>query len=248
MGACVDPVMTGGGGGSMGGGGGSLGGGVGGGTGFDAGMSDAGMPRWQQKLHGFTGTQVEPGCMLDIDPMRGSRVQATIRSSNDGEDGARAVMDTTAMLPRARDGRMRGRITLAAPLNIRGFLPFAFVGSQTGAAYVRIGFDETGQLRVDADPNTIATAAISERFSVAGGFQTGDYIVDVMWRAGVVRQVKINDVLVGDLALTGGANAPPDRIAIGPERYDGVDGGAFTITLSTWQVADDLSLILSDAP
>lgn len=233
----------------MGGGGGvSGGGGGGGGTGFDAGMSDAGMPRWQQKLHGFTATQVEPGCMLDIDPLRGSRVQATIRSSRDIEDTAFGLVSDRNRMPRGIDGRLRGRVTFAAPLNVVGFVPVATITNDAGLAFVRVGFDESGQLRVDSDPNTVASNAISERFSVAGGFQTGDYIIDVMWRAGVVRQVRINDALLGDLPVSGGAPLLPSELWLGPERYDGVDGGVFTVTLSTWQVADDISLILSDAP
>ncbi|MBL8912742.1 MAG: hypothetical protein JNM17_18755, partial [Archangium sp.] len=196
LGVCEDPPAMTGGGGAMGGGGGvSGGGGGGGGTGFDAGMSDAGMPRWQQKLHGFTATQVEPGCMLDIDPLRGSRVQATIRSSRDIEDTAFGLVSDRNRMPRGIDGRLRGRVTFAAPLNVVGFVPVATITNDAGLAFVRVGFDESGQLRVDSDPNTVASNAISERFSVAGGFQTGDYIIDVMWRAGVVRQVRINDAL-----------------------------------------------------
>jgi hypothetical protein len=248
MGACKDPASSGGGDGGTGGGG-NMGGGAGGGTGFDAGVSDAGVPRWQQKLHGFTSTTVDPGCMLDIDPLRGNRVLATIRGTGDTEDTAMAAMVDLNRLPRGLDGRLRGRVTLAAPLSLRGFVPFAYVGTQTGQAFVRVGFDQNGQLRVESDANTLATAPIVETFSAPGGsFQTGDYLVDVAWRVGAVRQVKINDVLLGDLALTGGTTTPPSEIELGPARYDGDGGVPFSLTLSTWQVADDLSLVLSDAP
>lgn len=222
-------------------------GGTGGGTGFDAGpVNDAGVARWQQKLHGFTSTSVEPGCMIDIDPLRGNRVLSTIRSTLDSEDTALAAMVDVTRLPRGAEGRFRGRLTLAAPLQLRGFVPVAFVGTQTGQAFVRLGFDELGRLRVESDAQTIAVLPVSETFTVAGGFTAGDWIVEVMWRVGVVRQVRINDVLVGDLALSGGATQPPNELSLGPARYDGDGGVPFSLTLSSWQLADELSVVLSE--
>ena len=231
----------------MDGGGGATGGG-GGGTGFDAGVSDGGVARWRQRDHGFTSTRVEPGCMLAIDPLRGNRLEATILTTADSADTAYAAMENLNLLPRGLDGRFRGRITLAAPLAARGFVPFAYVGTDGGQAFVRRGFDQDGQLRVESDANTLSATALSESFAIAGGFQAGDYLVEVMWRAGSVRQVKLNDVLVGDLALSGGASSPPTELALGPARYDGDGGGSFNVTLSTWQLADDLAVPLVDSP
>ncbi|MFT3709834.1 MAG: hypothetical protein QM817_19565 [Archangium sp.] len=246
LGTCRDPVSTGGGDGGTTGGG--AGGGSGGGTGFDAGVSDAGVPRWQQKVHGFTGTQTDPGCMLAIDAVRGNSLTATIISTVDNQDTALASVQGAALLPRGLDGRLRGRVTFTDPLSVRGFIPVASVGTQS-AAFVRLGFDETGKLRVESDANTVGAAPIVETFSAPSGtFQPGDYLVDVMWRVGVVRQVKLNDVLLGDVNVTGGSMNVPTQITLGPERYDGDGGTAFSITLSTWQLADDLSLVLSDAP
>lgn len=220
---------------------------AGGGTGFDAGpFTDAGVARWQQRLHGFTSTSVDPGCMLDIDPLRGNRVLATIKSTLDAEDTASAAMVDVSRLPRALDGRLRGRITLPAPLALRGFVPVAFVGTQTGQAFVRLGFDELGRLRVESDAQTLSTAATAETFTVPGGFTAGDWIVEVMWRVGSVRQVRINDVLVGDLPLSGGATLPPNELSLGPARYDGDGGVPFSLTLSSWQLADELSVVLSE--
>jgi len=249
QGTCQNP-LSGGGGGTTGGGGAGQGGGGGGGggSGFDAGVTDAGVPVWQQKLHGFTSTSVDPGCMLDIDPLRGNRVLATIKSTLDAEDTAEAAMVDGNRMPHGLEARLRGRVTLAAPLALRGFVPFAYVGTQTGVAFARVGFDELGRLRVESDAQTVASAAVVETFAIDGGFRTGDYLIDVSWRVGVVRQVKINDVLVGDVTLSGGASQPPTEIDLGPARYDGDGGVPFSLTLSTWQVAEDLSLALSDVP
>jgi hypothetical protein len=217
------------------------------GTGFDAGpLTDAGVARWQQRLHGFTSTTVDPGCMLDIDPLRGNRVLSTIKSTRDTEDTAIAAMVDVSRLPRGLEGRLRGRITLPAPLALRGFVPVAFVGTQTGQAFVRLGFDALGRLRVESDPQTVATAATTETFSVPGGFTAGDWIVEVMWRVGAVRQVRINDVLVGDLPLSGGGTVPPNELSLGAARYDGDGGVPFSLTLSSWQLADELSVVLSE--
>ena len=222
-------------------------------AGVDAGMTadagqppDAGVARWLQKIHGFSTTDVEPGCMLDIDPLRGNRVFATIRSATDAEDRAEASMVDPARLPRGTEGRFRGRVTLAAPLQLGGFVPFAFVGTQSGLAFARVGFDGQGRLRVESDPQTVAGAAVIETFGVDGGFQAGDWIIDVAWRAGASRQVRINDVLVGDQLVTGGASTPPNELSLGPARYDGTATQPFSLTLSSWQLADELSVVLND--
>ena len=72
----------------------------------DAG-ADAGLPRWQQRLHGFTGSTVDldGGCTLDIDPSRGNRVLATVMGPGDDQDTASAEMIDGNRLPaRSRDG------------------------------------------------------------------------------------------------------------------------------------------------
>ena len=215
----------------------------------DAG-ADAGLPRWQQRLHGFTGTtvDVDGGCTLDIDPSRGNRVLATVMGPGDDRDTASAEMIDVNRLPRTLEGRMRGRITLAAPLSVKGFVPVAFIGTQSGQAFARIGFDGAGALVVESDAQTVGASALSQRFFVDGGFTAGDWVVEVAWRVGAARQVRLNDVLVADTVLAGGATLPPAELSLGIARYDGDAGGAFTVTLSSWQLADDLLVPLGDVP
>lgn len=213
----------------------------------DAG-ADAGLPRWQQRLHGFTSTTVDPGCTVDIDPSRGNRVLATIAGPLDSQDTATAELLDLNRLPRTLEGRLRGRITLVAPLSVRGFVPLAYVGTQSGQAFARIGFDGAGRLVVESDAQTLGTAALVERFAVDGGFTAGDWVVEVAWRVGGARQVRLNDVLQADTAVTGGATLPPGELSLGIARYDGDAGTAFTVTLSSWQLADDLFVPLGDQP
>ena len=207
----------------------------------DAG-ADAGLPRWQQRLHGFTGTTVDldGGATLDIDPSRGNRVLATVLGWRDDQDTALADLVDLNRLPRTLEGRMRGRITLVAPLAVKGFVPVAFIGTQSGQAFARIGFDGAGQLVVESDAQTLGAAALVERFSVDGGFSAGDWVVEVAWRVGAARQVRLNDVLLADTVVSGGATLPPSELSLGIARYDGDAGTAFTVTLSSWQLTDDL--------
>ncbi|MDP1823793.1 MAG: hypothetical protein Q8L48_11135 [Archangium sp.] len=213
----------------------------------DAGV-DAGLPRWQQRLHGFTNTTVDPGCTVDIDPARGNRVLATILGPLDSQDTATAELVDLNRLPRTLEGRLRGRITLVAPLSVRGFVPVAYVGTQSGQAFARIGFDGAGRLVVESDAQTVGGPALVERFTVDGGFTAGDWVVEVAWRVGSARQVRLNDVLQADTAVTGGATLPPAELSLGIARYDGDAGTAFTVTLSSWQLADDLLVPLGDQP
>ena len=211
----------------------------------DAG-SDGGVPRWQQRLHGFTGSTVDTagGCTLDIDPTRGNRVLATVVGPADNQDTALAELIDVNRLPRTLEGRFKGRITLPAPVGVRGFVPIAYLGTQTGQAFARLGFDNSGQLVVESDAQTLGTAALVERFQVDGGFNTGDWMVEVAYRVGTSREVRINDVLVASTAVSGGASTPPDELSLGIARYDGDAGGPFTLTLSSWQLADDLTVVL----
>jgi hypothetical protein len=234
---------AGGGGGSSTGGGTALGGGGGGGSGVDA-----GAPRWQQRLHGFTGTTVDPGCTVDIDPSRGNRVVSTVPGSRDDQDTATADLVDPNRLPRTLEGRLRGRLTLAAPLQVRGTVPVVFLGTQTGVAWARVAFDAQGALVVESDAQTVGSAALVERFSIDGGFTAGDWLVEVAWQRGSFRQVKLNEQLVSLALLSGGGTLPPDELRLGIARYDGDAGTAFTVTLSSWQLADDLSVSLGDMP
>lgn len=213
----------------------------------DAG-ADAGVPRWQQRLHGFTGTTVEPTCTLNIDPSRGNRVLATVLGAQDTQDTAVAELVDVNRLPRSLEGRLRGRITLAAPLWVSGFVPLASLSTQSGQAFVRIGFDATGLLVVQSDAQTVGSTALVERFAVDGGFSAGDWIVEVAYRVGSTREVRINDVLQRATNLSGGATLPPAELSLGIVRYDGTGGAAFSVTLSGWQLSDDLLVTLKDQP
>lgn len=206
--------------------------------------SDAGMARWQQRLHGFTNTTIDTGCMLDIDPSRGNRVLATVVGPADNQDTATAELVDVNRLPRTLEGRIKGRITLAAPINVSGYVPMIFLGTQTGQAFARVGFDNQGLLVVESDPQTVGASSLVERFSVDGGFTAGDWIVEVSYRVGTGREVRINDAVVSYALVNGGATMPPTELSLGIARYDGAAGGAFSVTLSGWQLSDDLTVPL----
>ncbi|MFZ5441517.1 MAG: hypothetical protein ACOZQL_16035 [Myxococcota bacterium] len=209
---------------------------------------DAGLPRWQQRLHGFTGTTVDPGCTLDIDPLRGNRVLATIAGPGDGQDTATAELTDLNRLPRGVEGRLRGRLTLPAAVQVRGFVPVLFLGTQTGQAFVRAGFDGQGRLRVESDAQTLGATPLVETFTIDGGLTAGDWILELAWRAGDFREVRLNDVVLATTPVTGGATAPPGELTLGPARYDGDAGAAFSLTLSGWQLADELAVPLGTQP
>lgn len=217
---------------------------------FDAGTPDAGpQPLWQQRLHGFTTTTVDMGCAVDIDPSRGNRVVATIRAGADNQDTATADMVDPARLPKTTVGKLRGRLTLPAPVQVRGLLPVAFLGSQTGTAWVRLAFDAQGRLVVASDANTLGAAPLTEAFMPDGGFTTGDWVVEVAWTRGGNRLVWLNGAPVADTPTGSGATAPPPtELDLGILRYDSDAGTGFSLTLSGWQLADDLGVTLGDVP
>lgn len=207
--------------------------------------TDAGLARWQQRLHGFTTATIDPPCALDIDPSRGNRVLATIRGAGDDEDTATASVTDVERLPRGLEGRVRGRVTLPAPVQVKDFVPLLFVGTPAGQAFARAGFDGAGRLRVESDAATVGSAPLVEAFTVDGGFVAGDWVVEIAWRVGAFRAVRLNGALLANTAVSGGASAPPSMLSLGPARYDGDAGEPFSVTLSGWQLADELSVVLA---
>jgi len=216
----------------------------------DAGLPDAGpQPLWQQRLHGFTGTTVDPACSVDVDPSRGNRVLAAIVSSNDARDTATADLDTAARLPGVGYGRLRGRITLPAPLLLRGEGIFASLSASGGGDWLRLGFDAQGQLLVVSDPQTLGGAAMIESFARDGGFGAGDYVIDVAWTRGGARVVTLDGVELARSAVpAGGAGVPPAALHLGIVSYGGDAGTGWTLSLSGWQLAGDPSVTLGDVP
>jgi hypothetical protein len=69
-------------------------------------------------------------------------------------------------------------------------------------------------------------------------------MVEVSYRVGTAREVRLNDALVAYTTTTGGATLPPSELSLGIARYDGDAGTAFTVTLSNWALADDLAVVL----
>lgn len=216
----------------------------------DAGEPDAGpQPVWQQRLHGFTGTTVDPSCTVNIDPSRGNRVLATIASAADNRDTATGDLDDPRRLPATLSGRLRGRVTLAAPLGLRGAASFLSLSAADGGDWVRVAFDAQGRLLVQSDATTLASAAMNEAFTRDGGFPAGDYVVDVRWERPGNRRVTLDGVVLADTPIGGGGRAqPPGLLRLGIVSYGGDAGTGWSVTLSGWQLADDLSVPLGDVP
>lgn len=216
----------------------------------DAGAMDAGLaPLWRQKLHGFTGITVDSNCSVDIDPSRANRVLATISSSDDARDTATADLDTPGRLPGLAWGRVRGRVTLPAPLGLRGAATFASIDTADGRAWLRLAFDAQGRLLVQSDPMTLAGAAMNESFVRDGGFPAGDYSVDVTWDRTGNRRVALDGVILAEtpIATPGGSQAPA-VLHLGVVDYGGDAGTGWSVTLSGWEAADDPRAVLGDAP
>ncbi len=208
-------------------------------------MSDAGTIRWRQALHGFNDTTVEPGCSLTIDASRENLVVSSIAGPGDDDDTAQAHVTDTNLLPQSLEGKLRGRFSLPSAMPARDELPFLSLGDP---AWLRAGLDGQGRVVVQSDTQTLGDAALVERFSVDGGLVAGDYLLELEWKVGAFRRVSLNGALLADTSLTGGTSAPPTRLSLGIERYDGDAGSAFTVRLAGWQLADSVSVTLGDAP
>ncbi|MEW5740179.1 MAG: hypothetical protein AB1938_14705 [Myxococcota bacterium] len=216
----------------------------------DAGGIDAGrQPVWQQKVHGFTSTTVDTACTLDIDPGQGNRVLATIASAADTRDTATANVEQPSRLPGVAYGHLRGRLTLPAPVQLRGPASFLTLAAPNGSAWIRLAFDAQGRLLVQSDAQTLASSAMSETFPRDGGYGAGDYVFDVAWTRGGARQVTVNGVLLANSPIgAGGSTTPPASLRVGIGEYGGDAGTGWAVTLSGWQLADDPAVPLEAVP
>lgn len=210
---------------------------------------DAGIPepRWEQRVHGFGATTVDPSCSLTIDSTRANLVVASIAGPADGDDTALARVVDASQLPTTTEGRLRGHLTFPLTVNVRGEVPVLVLDGSNGA-WLRAGFDGSGRLVVRSAANTLGDGELVERFSVDGGFGARDYVLELAWQAGAFRRVSLDEKVLADTAVTGGSSMPPSALALGVERYDGDAGTAFTVRLSGWQLADSLDTELGDAP
>lgn len=203
---------------------------------------DAGSIRWQQRVDGFDGTSVDPSCSLTIDASRGNLVISSIAGPDDDDDTARAFVN---QLPQSTEGKLRGRFSLPSATPARNELPFLSLGQP---AWLRAGLDGQGRFVVQSDAQTLGNSALVERFTIDGGFVTGEYLVELEWKAGAFRRVSLNGARVADTAVSGGSSAAPTELSLGIERYDGDAGSAFSVRLFDWQLADAVTVPLGDAP
>lgn len=235
--------------------GGSAGGGFVASGGSAAGGSavvDAGpQPIWQQRLHGFSDVTQDTGCTATIDPSRGNLVVSSVLSSKDTEDTASANVLAPLRLPTKLEGRVRGRLTLGSTPRLVGNAPFIELGSNTSSqVHLQLAISAANELVVSNQAMTVSDNATSNRFAIDGGWQRGDYLFEVRWRRGESRTVWLNGQLLGDVPLPSNTvMAPPDRFRVGLMRLDGpLDGGPFSVTLNSWQLAEDADAVLGDVP
>ncbi|MBL8918829.1 MAG: hypothetical protein JNJ54_08230 [Myxococcaceae bacterium] len=234
--------------------GGVAGGGAAGGTtggGVAGGAVDAGpQPIWQQRVHGFSDVTEDTGCDATIDPSRGNLVVASVMSSRDAEDTASANVLPPLRLPTRAEGRVRGRLTLGAVPRLVGNAPFVELGAQPSGVHLQLAIAPTNELVVSSQAMTVADSAVSARYAIDGGWQRGDYLFEVRWRRGATRAVWLNGQLLGQVNLPSTSTpAPPDRLRLGIMRLDGpTDGGPFSVTLNSWQLAEDADAVLGDVP
>ena len=172
-------------------------------------------------------------------------------SSKDNEDTASANVLAPLRLPTKLEGRVRGRLTLGSTPRLVGNAPFVELGANmTSQVHLQLAISPSNELVVSNQAMTVSDNAISTRFPIDGGWQRGDYLFEVRWRRGESRTVWLNGQLLGDVPLPSNTvMAPPDRFRVGLMRVDGPpDGGPFSVTVNSWQLAEDADAVLGDVP
>jgi hypothetical protein len=234
--------------------GGSAGGQAGGAAGGSAGGAavDAGRPPvWQQPVHGFTEFTQDTGCAAMVDAANGNQLNASVANSADDQDSASGDFLDGGFLPQQLEGAVRGRLRLTARPTLAGNLPFVeySLGRFTNI-HLQLAITPAGALQVSNQANTVSDNAVSNTYAIDGGFAPGDYLFEVRWRRGGNRRVWLNNQLLGtvNLPASGAAPAVPDRFRIGIMRLDGMDGGAASLSMRSWQLGDREDSTLGNLP
>jgi hypothetical protein len=224
-------------GGASGGSAGGMAGGSAGGAAVDAGRP----PVWQQPVHGFTEFTQDTGCTAMVDTANGNQFNGSVANSADDQDSASGDFLDGGFLPQQLEGAVRGRLRLTARPTLAGNLPFVeySLGRNTNI-HLQMAITAQNALQVSSQANTVADLAVSNTYAVDGGFAPGDYLFEVRWRRGGNRRVWLNNQLLGTVPLPAAGAAPqvPDRFRIGIMRLDGMDGGAASLSMRSWQLGD----------
>ncbi|MDX2015088.1 MAG: hypothetical protein SFW67_33145 [Myxococcaceae bacterium] len=224
--------------------GGAAGGSAGGAAGGSAGGAavDAGRPPvWQQPVHGFTEFTQDTGCTAMVDAANGNQLNASVANAADDQDSASGDFLDGGFLPQQLEGAVRGRVRLNARPALTGNLPFVeYSLGRNMNIHLQLAITAQNALQVSSQANTVADLAVTNTYAVDGGFAPGDYLFEVRWRRNGTRRVWLNNQLLGTVNLPAAGAAPqvPDRFRIGIMRLDGMDGGATSLSMRSWQLGD----------
>jgi hypothetical protein len=196
---------------------------------------------WQQPVHGFTEFTQDTGCTAMVDGANGNQLNASVANTADDQDSASGDFLDGGFLPQQLEGAVRGRLRLTARPTLAGNLPFVeYSLGRNMNIHLQMAITAQNALQVSSQANTVSDNAVTNTYAVDGGFGPGDYLFEVRWRRGGTRRVWLNSQLLGTVNLPAAGAAPqvPDRFRIGIMRLDGMDGGASTLSMRSWQLGD----------
>lgn len=202
-------------------------------------------------MHGFTEFTQDVGCTAMVDGANGNQFNASVANTADDQDSASGDFLDGGFLPQQLEGAVKGRLRLAARPSLAGNLPFVeySLGRNTNI-HLQLAITAQGALQVSNQAGTVADMAVTNVYAIDGGFAPGDYLFEVRWRRGGTRRVFLNNQLLGtaNLPASGAAPGVPDRFRLGIMRLDGVDGGASSLSMRSWQLGDREDSTLGDLP
>ncbi len=206
---------------------------------------------WQQPVDGFPAFTLDTGCTAMVASGNGNQLNASVMSALDAEDSASGdVRDGGAVMP-ALEGAAKGKLQLTGRPTLVGNLPFMELSyTQSTNIHLQLAITPSNQLLVMNQAGTVSDNAVSNTYSIDGGFNAGTYAFEVRWRRGGQRRVWMNSQLIETVSLPAAGAAPmlPDRFRVGIMRLDGDGGMGQSLSVRAWQFGATENAVLGDLP
>lgn len=205
------------------------------------------QPLWTQWQAGAFDDELECNdCVLTIDPGKGNQVYVSV--PNDSALSGDAVARRNGSLGAPARGKWGGRFRLLGPMPTGDLGPFFAWLLGPDRLWVVVMQLQNGALRVSSSQDTLGSDAA---VYLSGPLTLGTdwHTVEVAWERNNFRTVRLDGVVVQELALTQTAVPAPEvvLVEIGAHTTSGFSAGV-EMELRDWQLLPDPTMPLTLTP
>ena len=207
--------------------------------------------KFQQWRDGLDDFLIDTGCTFDADfPSREARYYSQIASATDSADSATGIVNDSAKLPAADEGRIRGYIKFPATVSLAANSTILIARNSGGLQIFDLYLNSAEDIGLFSATNILNSTSSNNVPDITNP-QDLEHLFEIAWKKNdFLRLWYDGSVLIEFTGLTGATgNAVPATISFGIDHYDGSSGVSWAsapLEYRLWQVSDDSSTPLSD--